>query len=98
MDSKHVRLFMHTDVRWLSKGTVLTRVHELQKELIVFFYKESHEGFCKYLRCEFWMAKMEYLTEIFCKPNIVNSSMQGRNENILTSTDKLVALKKKIVI
>ena len=24
--------------------------------------------------------------------------MQGRNENILTSTDKLVALKKKIVI
>ena len=44
------------------------------------------------------MAKMEYLTEIFDQLNIVNSSMQGRNENILTSTDKLVALKKKIVI
>ena len=41
---------------------------------------------------------MEYLTEIFGHLNIVNSSMLGRNENILTSTDKLVALKKKIVI
>ena len=41
---------------------------------------------------------MEYLTEIFCQLIIVNSSMQGRNENIITSTDKLVALKKKIVI
>ena len=98
MDYQHVRLLMHTDVRWLSKGKVLTRDHELQKELTVFFYKEKHERFCKYLRCEFWMAKMEYLTEIFGQLNIVNSSMQGRNENIITSTDKLVAPKKKIVI
>ena len=44
------------------------------------------------------MAKMEYLTEIFGRLNIVNSSMQGRNEDILTSTDKLVALKRKIII
>ena len=41
---------------------------------------------------------MEYLTVIFGQLNIVISSMQGRNENILTSTDKLVALKNKIVI
>ena len=41
---------------------------------------------------------MEYLTEIFGQLNIVNGSMQGLNENILTSTDKLIALKKKIVI
>ena len=36
--------------------------------------------------------------EIFGQLNIVNSSMQGQNENILTSTDKLFALKKKIFI
>ena len=41
MDSQHVRLLMHTDVRWLSKGKVFTRVHELQKELIVYFIKKS---------------------------------------------------------
>ena len=98
IDSKHVRLLMHTDVRWLSKGKVLSRIHELQKELLIFFNKEKHESFYKYLRCEFWMAKTKYLTDIFSQLNIVNSSMQGRNENILTSTDKLVTLKKKIVI
>ena len=65
MDSQYVRLLTHTDVRWLSKGKVLTRVHELKKELMVFFDKEKHERLCKYLRCEFWMVKMEYLTEIF---------------------------------
>ena len=74
---------------------VLSRVHELQKELIAFFYKEKHERFSKYLRCESWMAIVVYLTEIFGQLNIVKSGMQGRNENILTSTDKLVALKKE---
>ena len=41
MDSQHIRLLMHTDVRWLSKGKVPTRVHESQKELVVLFDKKS---------------------------------------------------------
>ena len=45
MVSQHIRLLMHTDFRWVSKGKVQTRVHESQKELIVFFDKEKHEGF-----------------------------------------------------
>ena len=35
---------------------------------------------------------------IFGQLHIVNSSMQGQDENILTLTDKLVALKKKIIL
>ena len=88
MDSSHVRLVMHTEVRWLSKGQVLARVNDLHKELIAFFYGEKIERFCNYLKCDFWMSRMEYLTDIFCHLNTVNSNMQGRNENILTSTDK----------
>ena len=34
MNSRYVRLLLYTDVRWLSKGNVLFRVIELQKELI----------------------------------------------------------------
>ncbi|KAL7637467.1 UNVERIFIED_CONTAM: hypothetical protein RMT77_012195 [Armadillidium vulgare] len=41
MDSQHVRLLMHTEIRWLSKGKVLNRVHELHKGLIAFFDQEK---------------------------------------------------------
>ena len=41
---------------------------------------------------------MEYLTKIFGQLNIVNSSMQGRNENILTSTDNWLPSKRKLLV
>ena len=44
------------------------------------------------------MSKIEYLSEIFGHLNVLISNMQGRNENILTATDKLVAFKKKVAI
>ena len=44
------------------------------------------------------MSKIEYLSEIFGHLNGLTSDMQGRNENILTATDNLVAVKKKVAI
>jgi len=38
------------------------------------------------------------LAEIFAHLNCLNTGMQGREENILTSSDKLVAFKKKVAI
>jgi len=36
-----------------------------------------------------WCFELAYLAEIFHEPNFLNSDMQARNENILTSTDKI---------
>lgn len=43
------------------------------------------------------MAKLENLTDMFSHLNNTNSSMQGKDKNILISTDKLVTPKKKLI-
>ena len=89
MDSQHKRLILHTEARWLSIGKLLCRVHKLHKKLHAFFKTEKHERFCEYLKCEylqceFWLSRLEYFTEVLAHLNSLNTSMRGREENILT--------------
>ncbi|KAL4135376.1 hypothetical protein QTP88_006990 [Uroleucon formosanum] len=98
MESQFTKLILHTEVRWLSRGKVLSRVHELKDELIVFFTLEDVPEFCELLTNEKWLAKLSYLSDIFSHLNQINSSMQRPNENILTSCSKLFTLKDKLKI
>ena len=41
---------------------------------------------------------LAYLADIFNYINSINTKMQGREENILTSTDKLLSFQKNIVM
>ena len=53
---------------------------------------------CDYLKNNLWLFRLEYLTAIYGQLNRLNSTMQGRNENILISIDKLVAFTKKVIL
>ncbi|GFS73024.1 SCAN domain-containing protein 3 [Trichonephila clavipes] len=98
MEAKYESLLLHTEVRWLSRGKVMSRVLKLKDEMKIFFEQNKNYEFVHLLEDKIWCTKLAYLSDIFVIFNNINSSMQGPNENILNSTDKLVGLKKQITL
>ena len=45
-----------------------------------------------------WKSKLAYLAHIFDHLNKTNSNMQGKNENLLSSADKMRALHEKLKV
>ena len=98
MGANYVNLLFHTEARWLSRGKVLSRIYELKDELLSFFRTEKQKEFCGLFCNDNWISKLEYLADIFGHLNNINSNMQGKNKNLLSSTDKIRALKEKLKV
>jgi hypothetical protein len=94
MDADYSRLILYSAVRWLSRGNILSRFYNLREELLVFLIMEESEF--NFLGDEEWWTKLSFLTDLFEHLNKLNSCMQGRDENILTSSDKIMAFIEKL--
>ncbi|XP_072380944.1 zinc finger BED domain-containing protein 5-like [Diabrotica undecimpunctata] len=92
MDIDHFKLLLHTEVRWLSRGTILGRLFELKDPLIIIFTKEY---FIQELKDVNWLLKLGYLSDIFEIINKTTTSLQGKGGAQL---DKIKALRKKVTI
>ncbi|KAL4107274.1 hypothetical protein QTP88_017647 [Uroleucon formosanum] len=54
--------------------------------------------YADFLSDDSWCAKVAFLADIFGKLNYLNKSMQGKQENILTSTDKISSFQQKLLL
>ena len=95
MDSENVTVLLHTEVRWLSRGKVLTRVFKLRQEISVFLAEKNHEYATNFLDHE-WVSKLAYLASVFDMLSILNTSLQGKSSDIFSQVGKIDAFKRQI--
>jgi hypothetical protein len=65
MQKDHMTLFQHTEVRWLSRGKVLSRLFELREELQLFFKDDHKESFSNFLEGTKWPLNLAYLADTY---------------------------------
>ena len=98
MGSEHQSLLYYTHVRWLSRGKVLARLFELRHEVSRFILSQNNHDLRKHLEDDYWVAKLAYMADICEHLNELNIKMQGREENILSCSDKLTGFKQKLAL
>ena len=94
MQSEFKCLLYHTEVRWLSKGKVLSRFITLKEEIQTFF--DSQQTKFKVLAKDIWWLEVTLLNDIFDKLKKLNVIIQGSCENMITVSCKLKAFQENL--
>uniref|UniRef100_A0A672FBK0 C2H2-type domain-containing protein n=1 Tax=Salarias fasciatus TaxID=181472 RepID=A0A672FBK0_SALFA len=64
MGSEHVQLLLHTEVRWLSRGKVLSWLFELHRE-VQMFLQDKNFPLSDVFEDTVWLSQLAYLADIF---------------------------------
>ncbi|KFM67243.1 SCAN domain-containing protein 3, partial [Stegodyphus mimosarum] len=94
-DEDFNRLLLHTEVRWLSKGTCLTRFYNLFESVIEFLGNKDTE-----LRDNLIASKNDiaYLADLYKLFNDVNLQLQGEDLNLIKTKNSIAAFVSKLLL
>ena len=90
LGAQHSHLLFHAEVRRLSRGEVLARLHSLLHEMRVFLQQQDKKSseLVKLLNDKVWLGKLAYLADVFAHLNELNVSLQGPHNDIFTLRDR----------
>ena len=74
-------LLLHTDVRWLSRGTFLEQFSELLSEIKEFLKRSNHAEYAQ-LDDSQWLLDFAFLTDLTDK---VSLELQGKEKHIMNT-------------
>ncbi|XP_053170201.1 zinc finger BED domain-containing protein 5-like [Scomber japonicus] len=89
------QLLLQSEVRWLSRDKVLTRLCDLREEVLLFL-AEIDSPLVKHMEDAKWVAMLAYLSDIFDRINTLNTSLQGKDCHVFLAHDQVSAFKKKL--
>lgn len=96
MNSEHETLLFHTEVRWLSKGNMLSRLYELREEVKLFLTNKGNKDLLDHFcQCKFQLH-FAYLVDFFAQLNKLNLQLQGSGNMKLKGTSNIFAFDDKI--
>jgi hypothetical protein len=96
VDSEHTGLLFHSEIRWLSCGTVLKMLFELRHEVHLFL--NNMNPLSSHFEDKTWLCQLAYLTDIFSKLNDLNLNLEGNGNNVSSMEDKVRAFYVKLLV
>ncbi|XP_072399223.1 zinc finger BED domain-containing protein 5-like [Diabrotica undecimpunctata] len=89
---EHEHLLIHTEVRWVCRGRILTRFCELRDEVRGFLLDTKYAD----VLTDFsWPCSTAYLADVFKHLIVLNLILQGKNVDMFKVEDKISAMVKK---
>ena len=95
---EHQYPLFHTEVRWSSRGKVLSRVSELVTKVAVLLREHESVKLVALFDDNRFQLKVVYLADVYSLLNELGYSLQGKNKSQIEAGEEVSAFKKKLFL